>query len=353
MRKIKAEKKPSCAGKKTVVRNILLTVAAILFVLGTVAATLPVICGESAMETEEAERKGSREGVDVMGDEVDGDGDADADADADGDAYGDGDHDRDHDGEDEDDGNKYFLTIEDNIYDKVLRLHVLADSDSERDQSIKLKVRDGILGVTSELLEGCGSLGEALETVTAHEDVLIDAVERILTAEGAGYGAVMTVGLEMYPDRDYGGVIYPAGEYTSVRILLGSGEGRNWWCVLFPSLCLTPATPDGGGADSSNGNGNDADAPRSEENETEKDQKTEAESEKESEKGSEKGSETETGSATNDKNETSEEKSCAGETDAVEVGLSPTAYHIITGTQEKRPRLRFRFVELIREWLWR
>ena len=127
------------------------------------------------------------------------------------------------------------------VYAAVLRLHILANSDSERDQAIKLAVRDAVVGLVGDLVRDCENRDEAAETVGMSEETVLGVVLSILRSEGAEYGATMAVGPEEYPEREYGGEIYPAGEYLSVRIVLGEGKGRNWWCVLFPRLCLAPA----------------------------------------------------------------------------------------------------------------
>ena len=127
------------------------------------------------------------------------------------------------------------------VYKKVLRLHVIADSDLPADQSVKLSVRDAILDVIPSLLDGCRDLDEARRAVTDGSQQLLAAADERLGALGASYGARVEIGEEYYPTREYDGVRLPAGRYTSVRVVLGSGEGRNWWCVLFPSLCLPAA----------------------------------------------------------------------------------------------------------------
>lgn len=130
---------------------------------------------------------------------------------------------------------------QDSVYERVLRLHVIANSDSEDDQRIKYEVRDAILSATASLLGDCSDKEEAVERVNASRDVILDAAAEVLSQNGVNYGADMLVGQENYPERVYDGAAYPAGEYTSVRVVLGDGEGQNWWCVLFPPLCLSAA----------------------------------------------------------------------------------------------------------------
>ena len=129
------------------------------------------------------------------------------------------------------------------IYNKVVRLHVLANSDSEEDQAVKLAVRDAILNVTVPLLQDCQTQEDAIARLTENEATLRDVAKRVLRQEGFDYDAVnVTLGIESYPTRSYDQLCFPAGEYISMRVELGEGEGQNWWCCLFPPLCLGAAT---------------------------------------------------------------------------------------------------------------
>ena len=123
------------------------------------------------------------------------------------------------------------------IYDNVIRLHVLANSDSEIDQEVKLSVRDGVLVKAQEILKDVSDRGAAEKLISENIPVFEAEAERILMEAGFSYSAEVTLSKESYPTRNYGGFSLPAGEYTSLRILLGDAEGQNWWCVLFPSLC--------------------------------------------------------------------------------------------------------------------
>ena len=132
------------------------------------------------------------------------------------------------------------------IYDTVVRLHVLANSDSEADQALKLKVRDGVLACTAPLLEGVSSRDEAVEIITRHMDDIYAAAEAVVAAEtpdgGERQRVKIILGTEDYPTRSYETCAFPAGEYVSLRVCLGDAEGENWWCVLFPPMCLSAAT---------------------------------------------------------------------------------------------------------------
>ena len=127
------------------------------------------------------------------------------------------------------------------IYDKVVRLHVLANSDSEEDQALKLKVRDGILDTVSKITEDCESKEEAERELRENIEDLISAAENTLRENGSDASVTVEIGNEKYPTREYGELRLPAGTYCSVRVNIGEAEGENWWCVLFPPLCTGSA----------------------------------------------------------------------------------------------------------------
>lgn len=128
------------------------------------------------------------------------------------------------------------------IYDKVIRLHVLANSDSESDQALKLTVRDALLGEVAALTEDCTDREEAAALLAAHTDGLRQTAEEALRAQGCPLAVSVVIDEEHYPTREYEGVRLPAGRYTSLRVMIGEAEGQNWWCVLFPPLCVGQAS---------------------------------------------------------------------------------------------------------------
>ncbi len=123
------------------------------------------------------------------------------------------------------------------LSDKVVRLHVLANSDSEEDQALKLKVRDRILAYAEPLLAGAADRQEAEALLRGR----VLELERIAAEEirADGYDYSVTIELEdtVFPTREYEGFTFPAGKYLALRAIIGAGEGRNWWCVMFPPLC--------------------------------------------------------------------------------------------------------------------
>ena len=129
---------------------------------------------------------------------------------------------------------------EQDIYDSVIRLHVIANSDSEYDQRVKLLVRDSILEL--DAFADADTLEQAAASAMQNEQAFLESASDTLAECGAEYGCRVEWGTEYYPTRVYEGVTYPAGTYRSLRIVLGEGQGKNWWCVLFPPLCLEPVS---------------------------------------------------------------------------------------------------------------
>lgn len=121
--------------------------------------------------------------------------------------------------------------------DQVVRLHVIANSDSPADQAVKLRVRDAILERIAQQPQAEDARGAYVQ-LSAQLPELAAAAQDTLDAAGMGYAASAQIGRFDFPARDYGGQYYPAGEYPAVRVVLGEGAGRNWWCVMYPPLCL-------------------------------------------------------------------------------------------------------------------
>lgn len=121
---------------------------------------------------------------------------------------------------------------------QVIRLHVLANSDSEEDQALKLEVRDRVLETTSALLAGETEPQAAAVLLDQHLDDIAQTAAQEISAQG--YDDRVEVRLEQtwFPTRQYQGISLPAGNYLALRVLIGAAEGHNWWCVVFPNLCL-------------------------------------------------------------------------------------------------------------------
>ena len=131
-----------------------------------------------------------------------------------------------------------------NIRNNVLRLHVIADSNSDAAQKVKLLVRDAILEESGELFEGNGNIEEAQIRLSESLDTMKVVAERTLREKGFTYSAEVEITECYFPTRQYGNVTLPAGYYNALRVVLGSGEGENWWCVMFPPMCLPAASKD-------------------------------------------------------------------------------------------------------------
>lgn len=138
----------------------------------------------------------------------------------------------------------YILPIhgEAEIYDSVVRLHVLANSDSDEDQALKLKVRDAVLEITEPLLRECTDRDSAERILREAIPDIENAAAEVIDSEGYDYGVTVTLCEEEYPERGYDGFCFPSGTYMSMRVCIGSAQGHNWWCVLFPPLCMSAAT---------------------------------------------------------------------------------------------------------------
>ena len=126
--------------------------------------------------------------------------------------------------------------------DDYIRLHVVADDDTALKQGVKLAVRDGVRCAANALLSGCGSSNDAFDTLAANVSVLEAAAQAVLDDWGDQGGVSVETGVFAFPDRQYGDLFLPAGDYRAVRVVLGRGAGHNWWCVLYPSLCLNADT---------------------------------------------------------------------------------------------------------------
>jgi len=123
------------------------------------------------------------------------------------------------------------------IASKLIRLHITAQSDAAGDQALKLAVRDRLLSELGPELEKMTSCKEAFAFFSGSlEQIKADAAE-VITANGYDYGVDANLIVETFPEREYGDITLPAGEYTTLRVTIGSGEGANWWCVMFPPLC--------------------------------------------------------------------------------------------------------------------
>lgn len=124
------------------------------------------------------------------------------------------------------------------ISDDVFRIHILADSDSDRDQELKLVVRDEILNYTDGLYSDVKSKEEAIKITNEHIDEIITVAQDTLKNNNCHKNVSAEICDMDFDTRYYGDLTMPSGNYTALRVIIGSGKGKNWWCVMYPSLCL-------------------------------------------------------------------------------------------------------------------
>ena len=128
--------------------------------------------------------------------------------------------------------------IQQGIAGEILRVHLIANSDSKEDQALKLKVRDAVVEYMKSLLEGAEDLEETKGRVAERLADIEELARRIVEKEQAGYPVHAELTECYFPRKSYGDCTFPAGRYEALRICIGKAEGKNWWCVLFPNLCF-------------------------------------------------------------------------------------------------------------------
>lgn len=130
------------------------------------------------------------------------------------------------------------------LYEDILRLHVVANSDSAEDQAVKLRVRDAVIGSLEEGLSDLTDVAEAKAYITQMLPKLESVANQVLREAGFSETASVSLTQEAFPVRHYDTFSLPSGVYQALRVVIGEGEGQNWWCVVFPQLCV-PATSEG------------------------------------------------------------------------------------------------------------
>lgn len=137
-----------------------------------------------------------------------------------------------------------FIETSENISEEVFRLHILANSDSAEDQALKLKVRDDILMTGEKLFASSESLSETIRICKKNIDLFQKTAENSLRENGSDYSVKVYVDKEYFNTREYEEITLPGGIYNALKIEIGKGEGHNWWCVMFPAICLPSVTDD-------------------------------------------------------------------------------------------------------------
>ena len=131
---------------------------------------------------------------------------------------------------------------QESISNKIIRFHVIANSDTDTDQAVKLKVRDGILSHLSLKLKDSKSVEESKTILKNNDAVVLNIAKQIIKENGYSYKVISDLSRENFPVKSYGPITLPQGNYQAYRIIIGSGKGHNWWCVMFPPLCFVDIT---------------------------------------------------------------------------------------------------------------
>ncbi len=134
-----------------------------------------------------------------------------------------------------------FDALCDDLRSHVFRLHIVANSDEPADQAVKLKVRDAILHQYGDLFSACPDEQTAISTANEHLSDFRQTAESVLRENGLTYDVGVSVGPAYFENREYDTFTLPAGTYSSLRVTLGKANGKNWWCVLFPAVCVSPS----------------------------------------------------------------------------------------------------------------
>lgn len=128
------------------------------------------------------------------------------------------------------------------IAEQIIRLHVIANSDTEEDQELKMKVKETIVTYLRGEMQDAVSVDEARQAIVEHLPEIEEIATEKMRAEGYDYTAEATLGESYFPIKEYGDLTFPAGDYEALRVRLGKSEGRNWWCVMYPTLCFVDST---------------------------------------------------------------------------------------------------------------
>lgn len=124
------------------------------------------------------------------------------------------------------------------VKDSLIRFHVIANSDSDEDQKLKIKVKDEVIDYLYPFLSNSQSLDESREIIKNNMDKVRKIAEQVIKENKYNYDIKVELSRENFPDKSYGNITLPQGNYEAFRIIIGSGQGRNWWCVMFPPLCF-------------------------------------------------------------------------------------------------------------------
>lgn len=137
---------------------------------------------------------------------------------------------------------QYSDNIHEGLKNNLIRFHVIANSDSEQDQELKLKVRDAVLKEMSPLLNESESIEQSKQIILDNKKNIQSIAENIIKSSDKNYSVTVNLEEATFPTKKYGDIVLPAGDYEALRIIIGEGKGKNWWCVMFPPLCFVDIT---------------------------------------------------------------------------------------------------------------
>ena len=142
------------------------------------------------------------------------------------------------------DSNSTKELVYEDIANEIIRFHVIANSNTDEDQALKLKVRDKAIEFVSNSLKESNSLEESRKFIIENKSNIESIATSVIIENGYDYNVTSSLSRENFPDKIYGDVVFPQGEYEAYRILIGEAKGENWWCVMFPPLCFVDGTKD-------------------------------------------------------------------------------------------------------------
>lgn len=131
--------------------------------------------------------------------------------------------------------------MQQNLAKEVFRFHVLANSDSEEDQALKMQVKEAVIAYMKEEIPSSDSVEMTKEWAKGHLDAIVNLAEAVVQEQGYAYEVGAEVTTCDFPEKTYGDITFPSGEYEALRIEIGEAKGQNWWCVLYPNLCFIDA----------------------------------------------------------------------------------------------------------------
>lgn len=132
--------------------------------------------------------------------------------------------------------------LADELSSKLIRFHVIANSDLEDDQALKVKVKDNIINYIFPKLKDSKSIEESRDILSENNKQILNIASNTIKDNGYNYSVTSTLDRENFPEKSYGNITLPQGEYEAYRVIIGSGQGKNWWCVMFPPLCFVDVT---------------------------------------------------------------------------------------------------------------